>query len=113
MEKIVKQLEKLHLLNYFLLTLLILIPMILIVRTVVAGTRYSPILIIVIFGLLMGFLLVVSDLAEPGLKAFPVLELVSQTTNIALIVNFFVGGQEIRKIFGKYILDTIKLFIIY
>src|SRR5690625_94976 len=96
MEQLVQQVESLQLLNHFLLTLLILIPMILIARTVVAGTRYSPILIIVIFGLLMGFLLVVSDLAEPGLKAFPVLELVSQTTNIALIVTFFVGGQEIR-----------------
>lgn len=111
MEQLVQQVESLQLLNHFLLTLLILIPMILIARTVVAGTRYSPILIIVIFGLLMGFLLVVSDLAEPGLKAFPVLELVSQTTNIALIVTFFVGGQEIRKIFGNKSLETKELLI--
>ncbi|WP_440895968.1 hypothetical protein ACS127_15735 [Amphibacillus sp. Q70] len=111
MEQLVQQVESLQLLNHFLLTLFLLIPMILIARTVVAGTRYSPILIIVIFGLLMGFLLVVSDLAEPGLREFPVLELVSQTTNIALIVTFFVGGQEIRKIFGNKVGATKELLI--
>lgn len=97
MEQLIQQVESLQLLNHFILTLLLLIPMILIARTVVAGTRYSPILIIVIFGLLMGFILVVSGVATPGLKEFPVLELVSQTTNIALIVTFFVGGQRLEK----------------
>lgn len=111
MEQLIQQVESLQLLNHFVLTLLLLIPMILIARTVVAGTRYSPILIIVIFGLLMGFLLVVSDIGTPGLKEFPVLELVSQTTNIALIVTFFVGGQEIRKIFGNKTGATKELLI--
>lgn len=111
MEQLIQQVESLQLLNHFILTLLLLIPMILIARTVVAGTRYSPILIIVIFGLLMGFILVVSGVATPGLKEFPVLELVSQTTNIALIVTFFVGGQEIRKIFGNKSFEIEELLI--
>ncbi|WP_017472691.1 hypothetical protein [Amphibacillus jilinensis] len=101
MEHLIQQVDSLQLLNHFLLSLFLLIPMVLIARTVVAGTRYSPILIIVIFGLAMGFVLVASDLAEPGLQQFPVIELISKTTNIALIVTFFVGGQEIRKIFGN------------
>src|SRR5690625_557957 len=85
--------------------------MILIARTDVAGIRYSPIHIVDLFGLLMSLLLDVRDLVEPALKAFPVLELVSQTTNIALIVTFFVGGQEIRKIFGNKSLETKELLI--
>ncbi|GEM00569.1 hypothetical protein SAMN05421839_101113 [Halolactibacillus halophilus] len=101
MEQLLQQVESLQLLNHFLLSLFIIIPMVLIARTVVAGTRYSPILIIVIFGLAMGFVLVSSGVAEPGLKQFPVVELISKTTSIALIVTFFVGGQEIRKIFGN------------
>ncbi|PXW90005.1 hypothetical protein DES38_10814 [Streptohalobacillus salinus] len=101
MDQLIQQVDSLQLLNHFLLSLFLLVPMILIARTVVAGTRYSPILIIVIFGLAMGFVLVSSDLAEPGLLQFPVVELISKTTNIALIVTFFVGGQEIRKIFGN------------
>lgn len=101
MEQLISQVESLQLLNHFLLTLFLLVPMILIARTVVAGTRYSPILIIVIFGLVMGYLLVSSGIAEPGLAEFPVAALISGTTNIALIVTFFVGGQEIRRIFGN------------
>lgn len=101
MEQLLQQVESLQLLNHFLLSLFIIIPMVLIARTVVAGTRYSPILIIVIFGLAMGFVLVSSGVAEPGLQQFPVVELISKTTSIALIVTFFVGGQEIRKIFGN------------
>ena len=38
----------LTILNHFILTLLILLPIVLISRAVVAGTKYSPILIIVI-----------------------------------------------------------------
>lgn len=110
-DQLVQQVESLQLLNHFLLTLFLLIPMVLIARTVVAGTRYSPILIIVIFGLLMGLLLVVSNLAEPGLKEFPVLELISQTINTALIITFFVGGQEIRKIFGNKKVEVKNLLI--
>ncbi|WP_067837295.1 hypothetical protein [Amphibacillus sediminis] len=111
MEQLIQQVDSLQLLNHFLLSLFLLVPMVLIARTVVAGTRYSPILIIVIFGLAMGFVLVASDLAEPGLLQFPVVELISKTTNIALIVTFFVGGQEIRKIFGNKSMETKELLI--
>ncbi|SDB96501.1 hypothetical protein SAMN05421734_103173 [Pelagirhabdus alkalitolerans] len=111
MDQLVQQVESLQLLNHVLLSLFLLVPMVLIARTVVAGTRYSPILIIVIFGLAMGFILVVSDLAEPGLQAFPVIDLISKTTSVALLVTFFVGGQEIRKIFGNKVGATKDLLI--
>lgn len=88
-------------LNQFWWSLLILIPMVLIARTVVAGTRYSPILIIVIFGLTMGFLLTLSGVTRPGLPEFPLIEILSRTTVIALAATFFVGGQQIRRMFAK------------
>ncbi|MFZ5945427.1 MAG: hypothetical protein ACOYVD_15095 [Bacillota bacterium] len=91
---------KLQVLNQFWLTLLLVIPMVLIARTVVAGTRYSPILIIVIFGLAMGFVLVRSGVATPGLAEFPIVDFLSKVTLVALTVSFFVGGQELRKILG-------------
>lgn len=100
-DQLVEQIGSLQMLNHFLLTLFLLIPMVLISRTVVAGTRYSPILIIVIFGLAMGYILESSGVATAGLSEFPVVEFLSRTTNIALIVTFFVGGQEIRRIFGN------------
>ena len=87
--------------NHYFLTMLILITMVLISRTVVAGTKYSSILVIVIFGLTMGALLVKSGMAAPGLSEFPAIVLVSQTTIIALIATFLVGGQEIRRILSK------------
>ncbi|MGM0845094.1 MAG: hypothetical protein ACQEUT_08965 [Bacillota bacterium] len=98
---LVEQVTHLQLLNQFWLILLFLIPMVLISRTVVAGTRYSPILIIVIFGLTLGYLLVLSDVASPGLIEFPFVNLMANTTIIALIATFFVGGQELRKILGN------------
>ena len=82
--------------NHYFLTMVILITMVLISRTIVAGTKYSSILVIVIFGLTMGALLVKSGMAAPGLSEFPAIVLVSQTTIIALIATFFVGGQEIK-----------------
>ncbi len=91
----------LQLFNQFWLTLFFVIPMILVARSVVAGSRYSAILIIVIFGLLMGYLLVATGVSEPGLANFPMLGLISQTTVIALAASFFVGGQELRRIFSK------------
>lgn len=100
MEAILEQITSLQMLNHFWLTLFLLIPMVLISRTVVAGTRFSPILIIVIFGLTMGYVLVASGVADPGLVEFPLLNFIAKTTIIALIVSFFVGGQELRKIFG-------------
>lgn len=94
-----------QILNQLILTLILLVPMILIARTAVAGTRYSPILIIVVFGLLMGYVLVTSDVSVPGLPQFSLIALVSRTTIIALTVSFFVGGQELRKILGGIKLD--------
>ncbi|MBM7097579.1 hypothetical protein JSY36_17735 [Bacillus sp. H-16] len=99
--EIADQITNLQLLNQFWIILLFLIPIVLISRTVVAGTRYSPILIIVIFGLAMGYLLESSGVSTPGLENFPLIDLMAKTTIIALTVSFFVGGQELRKILGK------------
>ena len=85
-----------HLFNQFWLSLFFIVPMVLVARAVVAGTRYSAILIIVIFGLLMGFLLVVTGVSRPGLADFPMLGMIAQSTIIALAAFFFVGGQELR-----------------
>ena len=91
----------LSILNHFWLTLLILLPIILISRAVVAGTKYSPILIIVIFGLLLGMILQVSGIGTPGLSEFPIIGLSSGVTVTALVVTFFVGGQKLRNTFFK------------
>jgi hypothetical protein len=96
--QILEQLAKLQMLHQFWLALFLLIPVVLISRSVVAGSRYSPILIIVIFGLSMGFLMVHTGLATPGLTEFPMVDLISKVTLIALIASFFVGGQELRRI---------------
>lgn len=90
-----------HLFNQFWVTLFFVIPMVLVARAVVAGTRYSAILIIVIFGLLMGYLLVATGVSQPGLADFPMLGMMAQSTIIALAASFFVGGQELRRIFGE------------
>lgn len=102
---VIDQIANLQILNQFLLSLFLLIPMVLVARTVVAGTRYSPILIIVIFGLTMGYVLVASGVSSPGLPQFSLIDLVSRTTIVALTVSFFVGGQELRKILGGIQLD--------
>ena len=91
----------LTILNHFILTLLILLPIVLISRAVVAGTKYSPILIIVIFGLTLGLILEITGIAEPGLGAFPMIGFTSGVTITALIVTFFVGGQKLRNTFFK------------
>jgi len=98
MEQLTDQIANAHILNQFFLTFLMVVSMVLVSRTFVAGTRYSPILIIVIFGLIMGLIMVSSGLATPGLPEFPVIELSSRVTITALIASFFVGGQEIKKI---------------
>ncbi len=87
-----------HLFNQFWLSVFFVIPMVLVARAAVAGTRYSAILIIVIFGLLMGYLLVATGVSEPGLADFPMLGMIAQATVIALAASFFVGGQELRRI---------------
>ena len=101
MEDILSQISKLQILNQFWLSLFLLIPLVLISRTVVAGTRYSPILLVVVFGLSMGYILVASDVSSPGLPEFQIIDLLSRATIIALIASFFVGGQELRKVFGN------------
>ena len=98
--------------NQFWLSFFLIIPLILIARTVVTGTRYSPILLVVAFGLAMGNLLVASGAASPGLPEFQIIDLLSRTTIIALIATFFVGGQEMRKVFGKTIVEHEDLITI-
>ncbi len=97
----IEQFSNTELINQFWLILFFLIPMVLVSRMVVAGTRFSPILIIVIIGLGMGYLLVFTGVATPGLIEFPFVDLMARTTIIALTVSFFVGGQELRKILGN------------
>ena len=101
MEELLTQNAQTHVFNQFWLSLFLLIPLVLISRTVVTGTRYSPILLVVVFGLVMGYILVISGVSTPGLPDFLIIDLLSRTTIIALIASFFVGGQELRKVFGK------------
>jgi hypothetical protein len=93
--------DQFQFLNQFWWSLFILVPMVLIARTVVAGTRYSPILIIVIFGLSMGYVLTSTGVTTAGLPDFPLLNILSRTTIIALAATFFVGGQQLRRVFAK------------
>ncbi len=101
MEEVLGQIQHLQILNQFWISLFLLVPTILVARTVVTGTKFSPILIIVVFGLSMGYILVASGVATQGLPEFPVIDLISRTTTAALTVSFFVGGQEMRRIFGR------------
>ena len=87
--------------SHLLLSLAILLVVVLIARSVVAGTKYSPILIIVVFGLTLGMVLELSGLATPGLKEFPIIGFAGSTTIIALVATFFVGGQKLRNTFYK------------
>ena len=97
-QHLIDQVTKMHILNQFWLALFLLIPVVLIARTVVAGSRYSPILIIVIFGLTMGLVLKQAGVASPGLSEFPLVDLIGRVTLIALIATFFTGGQELKRI---------------
>lgn len=101
MDNILEQIAHIQMLDQLLITFLLVIPIILIARTVVAGTKYSPILIIVIFGLLMGLALVKGNVATPGIEELPIVIMMSKVTVTALIASFFVGGQEIKKILSK------------
>lgn len=104
--EIVQQLSQVQLLNQFWLLMAFVIPMVILSRMVVAGSRFSPILVIVIFGLGLGFAMVEMGIATPGLPEFPLVDFMSRTTIIALVVSFFVGGQELRKILSKQELDV-------
>ncbi len=98
--------------NQLFLAFILLIPIIIMARTVVAGTKYSPILIIVVFGLLMGFLLEKSGMASAGLLEFTMVSFLSKVTVVVLIVTFFVGGQELKKLSSKKHLDIEDLVIL-
>jgi len=111
MDFITDHFASVHILNQFWLTFLMVISMVLVSRTFVAGTRYSPILIIVVFGLIMGFILVNTGLATPGLPEFPIMELGSRVTITALMASFFVGGQEIRKLITNRKIDPIDIVV--
>ena len=101
MDQVLEQIVNVQILNQLLLTLLLILPIVFISRTVVAGTRYSPILIIVIFGLGMGLALVKGNVATIGIPEFPVVMLLSKVTITALTASFFVGGQELRRILTR------------
>jgi hypothetical protein len=92
--------EALAFLDQFWLTLLMVVPIVLVARAVVARTSYSPILIIVAFGMSFGVLLVTTGMTEPGLPEFDLLGTVARAAIIALVASFFVGGQELRRLFG-------------
>ena len=111
MEVFSEQMTKLEVLNQVGLALFLLIPLILIARTVVAGTHYSPILIIVVFGLSMGYILFATGVSEPGLPGFPIIGLISGTVVIVLTGVFFAGGQELRKLFGGTKMEPDQTFI--
>jgi len=111
MDQIIEQIVNVQMLNQLFLTLLLVIPIIFIARTVVAGSRYSPILIIVIFGLSMGLALVKGNVATPGLPELPIVVLLSKVTITALIASFFVGGQELRRILAKRPLEGDDLVV--
>ena len=111
MEDILIQVAKMQIFNQFWLSIFLLVPLVLVARSVVSGTRYSPILLIVVFGLTLGYILVASGVSEPGLPRFTLLHLISQTTIIALMAAFFVGGQELRIVFGKLHVEPDTLII--
>ena len=104
-EDIIIQVTKLQVFSQFWTSIFLLVPLVLIARTVVAGTRYSPILLVVVFGLSLGFIMVATGVSTPGLPEFQIVDLLSRTTIIALIASFFVGGQELRKVFGKLMVE--------
>jgi hypothetical protein len=96
-----ENMELYEIFTHLILTLAMLLVVVLIARSVVAGSKYSPILIIVVFGLTLGMVLEISGLAQPGLAEFPIVGLTGGTTIIALIATFFTGGQKLRNTFWK------------
>lgn len=111
MEDITGPMANPQILNQFWLTFLLVTSMVLVSRTFVAGTRYSPILIIVVFGLIMGYVLVSTGMGSPGLPEFPILDFTGKVTITALTASFFVGGQEIRKLFSNIEIDKTDIVV--
>ena len=87
-------------LDQFWLTLLMLVPIVMVARAVVAGSRYSAILIIVVFGLTLGALLVATGAGTAGLPDLYLVNMLGRATIVALTASFFVGGQALRRLFG-------------
>jgi len=87
--------------DQFWLTVFLLVPMILLARMIVAGTKYSPILFVVVLGLALGFLLNLAGVVEPGMPTLQMTDMVSGAAVLALIPTIFSGGQALRKKFGK------------
>ncbi len=106
-----EQVSHLYAVNHLFIALIALTVMVLVARTIVAGTKYSSLLVIVVFGLGLGALFVESSMTTPGLGEFPVIVLISQTTVIALIASFFVGGQEIKRLLSKQDIHDDGFFI--
>ncbi len=50
----------------------------------------------------MGYVLVQTGLATPGMREYPIVDFTSKLTITALIASFFVGGQEIRKLISGH-----------
>ena len=101
-QNLIDQIVNLQTLNHVWLALFLLVPLVLIARAVVAGSRYSPILVIVILGLASGLLMKQVGLVAPGLREFLLVDMIGRVTLIALIAAFFAGGQElIRILTGK------------
>ena len=96
--------------SQFLFSLVLTLLLLLVSRAVVAQTRYSSVIIVIVFALGMGVVLTRSGLTTAGIPELPLLNLLSRSTLIALIPIFFIGGQELRKIFGDipYIKDEIN-----
>ncbi|KGM13499.1 membrane protein [Cellulomonas bogoriensis 69B4 = DSM 16987] len=95
-----RMIDAIAFLDQFWLTLLVLVPVVMVARAVVAGSRYSAILIIVVFGLTLGALLVATGAGTPGLPDLYLMNMLSRATIVALTASFFVGGQELRRLFG-------------
>lgn len=88
-------------LSQFLFSLSLILLLLLASRALVARTNYSSVLILVVSALGMGVLLTRSGITSVGIPELPLLSLLSRGTLIALIPIFFVGGQQLRKIFGE------------
>jgi len=111
MEALIEQMLILEVLNQIGLALVLLIPLMLIARAVVKGTTYSPILVIVIIGLSIGYIFFKAGIFEPGLPGFPIITLISGSVIVVLTGVFFSGGQELRKLFGKVEIDENQTII--
>ena len=86
--------DALAFLNQFWLTLLVLVPVVLVARAVVAGSRYSPILIIVVFGLSLGALLVATRAGAPGLPDFYLLGMLTGSALFAVLRAWLKGAAR-------------------